>query len=355
MSRSLSYTIQSEGKYYIVIGACSPETRNLQIKGDSQSVNYFGHIPARMYGMIGFSKVFVGVYVGLCIVWLSRVFMYLKELMSIHVLITVVLLVFTFSSILTLFNLTLLNYEGTYQPLILALNHLVSSLSRTLLRCLLLLISKGLGISIASLGSSFWGVLFLCIAYFLNSIAYEFTNSQITVIYEGDMHNNIFMIPAIVLDVILYIWIVKSLFSTIDDLREKNQTSKLEVFITLRHVLIFLVLGTTLYNILFSYLVSEQIIESIWKVQWLLTDGVWTVLYTLIIVIIMVWINNCFYVQYLWAPNDRSVAYAFHHQIATDEKVDMEEYAMPEVELQTTGGKVEVTSVDDSALKPMKM
>lgn len=33
----------------------------------------------------------------------------------------------------------------------------------------------------------------------------------------------------------------------------------------------------------------------------------------------------------------------------------MEEYTMPEVELQTTGGKVEVTSVDDSALKPMKM
>ena len=57
----------------------------------------------------------------------------------------------------------------------------------------------------------------------------------------------------------------------------------------------------------------------------------------------------------MWAPDDRSVAYAFHQQIATDEKTDTEEYAMPEVELQTSGGKVEVTSVNDPVLKPMKM
>lgn len=296
ISRSLSYTIQSEGKYYIAIGACSPETRNLQIKGSSQAVNPYGHVPGRMYGMIGFWKIFVGVYVGLCIIWLSRVFKYFKELMSIHVLITVVLLVFTLSSILTVCNLTLLNNEGVYQPLVSTLTILVTSLSYTLLRCLLLLISKGLGISVASLGSSFWGVLFLCIGYFLNSIAYEFTNNQTIVIHEGKRYNNIFMIPAIVLDVILYLWIIKSLFSTIDDLREKKQTSKLEVFITLRHLVIFLVIGSTLYNVLFSYLVSQQVIESIWKVQWLLTDGVWTVLYTLIIAIIMVCNVNCSYI-----------------------------------------------------------
>ena len=57
----------------------------------------------------------------------------------------------------------------------------------------------------------------------------------------------------------------------------------------------------------------------------------------------------------MWAPDDRSVAYAFHQQIATDEKTDTEEYARPEVELQTSGGKVEVTSVNDTVLKPMKM
>ena len=49
------------------------------------------------------------------------------------------------------------------------------------------------------------------------------------------------------------------------------------------------------------------------------------------------------------------MAYVFHHQIANDDQLDVEEYAMPEVELQSSGGKVEVTSVDNSALKPMQM
>lgn len=89
----------------------------------------------------------------------------------------------------------------------------------------------------------------------------------------------------------------------------------------------------------------EQIIQSLWKIQWLFSEGVWILLYAVILSIIM----------YLWAPNERSTAYAFHQQIATDEKVDVEEYAMPEVELQTTGGKVEVKSVDESVLKPMQM
>ena len=57
----------------------------------------------------------------------------------------------------------------------------------------------------------------------------------------------------------------------------------------------------------------------------------------------------------MWAPNERSMAYVFHHQIANDDQLDVEEYAMPEVELQSSGGKVEVTSVDNSALKPMQM
>ena len=56
-------------------------------------------------------------------------------------------------------------------------------------------------------------------------------------------------------------------------------------------------------------------------------------------------------------PNDRSVAYASHLQVATDERHDAEEYAMPEVELQSkAGGKVEVASIDESrSLKPMSM
>lgn len=59
----------------------------------------------------------------------------------------------------------------------------------------------------------------------------------------------------------------------------------------------------------------------------------------------------------MWSPNDRSIAYASHLQVATEDQQDTEEYAMPEVELQSTpGGVVEVASIDESrSLKPMSM
>ena len=61
----------------------------------------------------------------------------------------------------------------------------------------------------------------------------------------------------------------------------------------------------------------------------------------------------------MWAPNDRSLAYAYHVQVATDEHGDEEMAYMQDVGLQTESGnvRVEVSPIDlsQTGLKPMKM
>lgn len=72
------------------------------------------------------------------------------------------------------------------------------------------------------------------------------------------------------------------------------------------------------------------------------------------------WSNMIAYGQYLWAPNEHSLAYAYHMQVATDEQEgEGESVIMPENELQPVAnhGNVQISPVDLSGdrLKPMKM
>lgn len=61
----------------------------------------------------------------------------------------------------------------------------------------------------------------------------------------------------------------------------------------------------------------------------------------------------------MWAPNERSLAYAYHVQVATDEHPDAEVVSMQDGMLQSAdeGEGVKVETVEGGAenLKPMNM
>ena len=52
--------------------------------------------------------------------------------------------------------------------------------------------------------------------------------------------------------------------------------------------IIVAVIVSTLYNVLFSYLIMFKKIDSLWKYQWFFNDGVWTSSYLLLVAVIMV-------------------------------------------------------------------
>ena len=101
----LHYDVPKEGKYWLLIGMCDPDTQNVMLNGTAIVMNPYGHIPARMYGVLPFTKFVLFAYTILMVVWISRCCSYRKELMSVHVMITVVLGVFLFDTIVKLINL----------------------------------------------------------------------------------------------------------------------------------------------------------------------------------------------------------------------------------------------------------
>ena len=96
------------------------------------------------------------------------------------------------------------------------------------------------------------------------------------------------IIPASILDSFVYFWILQSLLDTIQELEERKQTGKLDVFISLRNMIIVAVIISTVYNVVFSYLILVKKIDLMWKYQWFFNDGVWSTFYLLVLCVIMV-------------------------------------------------------------------
>lgn len=259
-------------------------------------MNPFGHLSGRMHSIINFTKLYIWIYTALVFVWVFLIFQYRMQLLSIHAMITFVLTMFSLSSVLSYNNLRYLNANGDYHDGLYYSYLIVYTLARTSLRCLLLMIAKGLGICVASLGSSFWYLFLISACYLLNTICCEYVNNHSYIIYENQVVQNPFSISAIVIDTIFFFFIIHTLFSTIDYLRANKQSSKLEVFITIRNILIFGTVIATVYNILFMYIINENLLDSLWKIQWVFTDGIWIFIHSCIISIIMVGFLYVFHV-----------------------------------------------------------
>ena len=223
-------------------------------------------------------------YTILTIVWVVRCCSYRKELMSVHVMITVVLVTFLLDVIMKLMMLTSYNANGEYPMKLTILSLCITAATHSVARCLTVMVAKGLGVSKASLAGSFWKIIVMGVVYFgfslWDSISTTFATASQASLYR--------IIPASLLDSLIYFWILQSLLDTIQELEDKKQTGKLDVFISLRNMIIVAVIISTLYNIVFSYLILQKKVEDLWKYQWFFNDGVWSTFYLVVVCVIMV-------------------------------------------------------------------
>ena len=139
----LHYDVPKEGKYWILIGMCDPYTSNTVINGTAIVMNPYGHIPARLYGILPFTKFLLLAYTVLVVVWIARCCWYRKELMSVHIMITVVLGIFLFDTIVKLISLVDYNAEGVYSQGITLFSLITTAITHTVARCLTIMVAKG--------------------------------------------------------------------------------------------------------------------------------------------------------------------------------------------------------------------
>ena len=290
----VSSEIEEDGKYYVVIGSCDPGSKNVAVSGTITAVNYYGHLPGRQYGLYPFLRWILFLYLLLLVIWLIRCCVYHRELLSVHKMISLVLILAIIDVFLRQLNLAHFNDSGDYSFSLTFVSLFVSTLDTTVSLCLAIAIAKGsfsicslifrLGVSRATLDGEFCKILLLGIIFFTftfwSSISSTFRPYKDWSLWQ--------IIPSAIVSVVTYVWILTSLQNTIEELANRKQTGKLQVFTQLRNVIITAVILSTIYNIFFSYVIIKEIINSWWKYQWFFNDGVWSIFYLGITICVMV-------------------------------------------------------------------
>ncbi|KAM7456461.1 hypothetical protein BLSTO_02781 [Blastocystis sp. subtype 1] len=313
------YNVKRDGQYYVVVAFCNPATKNAVLAGQTAALNPHGHLPAGVFGLLDFMRALTAVYTVLMLVWTAKCCQYRRELMSIHVLISAALLLLTLDALAHWAALAAYNADGAATRVGTALTVLLDALTSALLRCLVLVIAVGLGMSRATMGPLFCRVVLLTVLCFAVTLWY----GAFPFLFPGSA-SVWSQLPSTAVDTLVYYLFLSWLGDTMDELERRSQTSKLGVFRTLRNASFVAIAALVAYSAAYGYLAAHDMLRALWKVEWLLNEGADSVFCLFVVMLIM-----C-----LWMPNDRSVAYASHLQVATDERHDAEEYAMPEVELQ---------------------
>ena len=270
----------------MVLAMCDASSSNFNITGESIVMNPYGHLPGRLYGMLPFTRLLLLLYLVVCAFWLVRCIQFRYELMNVHCMISIVLGLFFIDTAIKLVELNSYNSIGVHPPILTIVSILIGALTRSVTRALTMVVTMGyimlynsliisLGISKPSVGKKAWIVLGLSITYFILSFWDSYMNT-----FSPSTEVNLYrVIPATLVDSLIFITILQSLMQNIDELTTKKQTSKVSVFLHLRTIMIVVVLFTSLYSVVLSYLIMEKVLDRYWKVQWLFKDGVWSSLY----------------------------------------------------------------------------
>ena len=123
-----------------------------------------------------------------------------------------------------------------------------------------------LGISRASLSSHTLQYLFYGILYFVVAFWDAYSMRYLA---KADSLETIRLVFISSVDAVIYFSIFKNLSDTMNELQEKKQNAKLEIFTKLRNLLIVSIFTAAVTLIVFSYIVVNELSQAIWKYQWL--------------------------------------------------------------------------------------
>lgn len=125
----------------------------------------------------------------------------------------------------------------------------------------------------------------------------------------------LFIFPMALTLTVFYMWILSSLKSTIQDLHERRQTFKMNMFKRLQIILLGAVVFLTLYFFgitgLIAFTGTNDFIEESWKYRWFLLEGILVLLYFVVFGLI----------AWSWRPTGNNMRLAMSDELATDEDV----------------------------------
>ena len=313
MAKSISNGLmeQSESGTYVVLYAnCNERGREVYVTGESVWKSVHGYVPGELYGFMIFYTVITVIYFGLLIWYGISMYVNEKSRIKIENWILFAICLGLLEMIFRTGDYFVWNADGYRSPFIMWIAVLAGALKQGLSRCLIVMVSLGWGVVRDSLGSAqrtlivFLGAVYILVTAVsdlmvvfaiedMNSLSYTTEEHIFTVVKK-------LTVIASFIDFIFIIWILYALYTTMRYLRNMNQSCKLERYVKLRCLLLFLIMFATMWTVF-------MLVDSVNEESILQEEHAWTTDAASEIKYLFLLIG----VAFLWRPNPSAREYAY--------------------------------------------
>lgn len=284
----VSYEVIERGWYNVAMELCEFDSNgdaseygadmsSMVISGEISFKNPYGYLPASLFGLLPYQTMLLALYLLTIVVFLWYFAKYSESIVSIHYGVLFVLCVAVTETFTWLLAYIYLNTTGAPYccpfPVVIIVSLIFQIVRQAMSRTLLLVISLGYGIVRPKLQSIEWvGVSFITVMYFIAATVGQVFDIEIrkklTMDSEANSENEIYIFFAeIFVDSVFITWIAFALTGTINQLKEYQQTYKLELYNRLYNAIIAFLIVFTVITVLISLNRVELVVWP-WQLEW---------------------------------------------------------------------------------------
>jgi len=322
------FDVQESGNHVLVIANCNDDGFGIKTIGNMEWKSVGGYLPGDMFGLMFFYGATTAVYLVL-VLWYyygTKIFQEAAIPIQRYILCTILLgfLVTAFRGI----DLFYWNITGMRSPVVMYIALALGTLFQGCLRCLGVMVAMGWGVVRDTLGMTLGKIILLGLLYsglslLRDSLVAAASSAHLVSSRQEEEYGlaQVLYFVIIFINIVFYYWIITSVKSTTDYLKNMNQTSKLRRHLRLRCLIItslIIISILTAVNAL-QYLAGKSIFQFR---PFLSEDQTW-------IIDAMGYGNYLFIlfgVAILWRPNAQAKDYAMQIQLpaVSDDANDLE-------------------------------
>lgn len=304
------FEVEVSGDYVMVIANCNDDGLSIITLGSMEWKSVGGYLPGDIFGLMFFYAGLAAIYFVLTFWYYCGMKMYQESAIPIQKFILATMCLGLLEVSFLGIDLFIWNTSGYRSPLVAYTGLGLGVLKRGSSRCLGVMVAMGWGVVRDSLGTTLIKIIFLGLLYSCLTLAREFLEIFAEAVQKKSLQQQeelldlaLVLTPIIfVVNAIFYCWIISSLSSTTEYLRNMNQASKLRRHMRLRCliitslVIVGIVMALSIAQIFTNYLSKDQL----WIIQ-----AVTHANYLFIL----------FGVGILWKPNSNAKDYAMQMEV----------------------------------------
>jgi len=294
-------------------GVSGGRSVTITFEGRTLWMNPYGQLPGDVYGYLPFYGWMSLVYLLVAALWLLVVAMHWAELLHVQQCITGVLALCLVEMATWYFHYVHLNAVGTvhHGPFIVGL--ITTCCRRMVSRMLVVAVSTGYGVVRPTMSPStskkVWalGLSYLLFAFMFEALIHYNQTEKV----ESWMR--VMLIPPVaIINGVFWWWTFVALNRTIEELKVRRQTAKLQLYKAFTLSLVATLLAAITFAVYEMYYVLKELYFAQWQLLWFMEVGFWQCLFTAIFVTIMV----------LWRPSTHFKKYAHYNQGPSGDHAD---------------------------------